>query len=73
MQIKVRVTPNSRAASVSRLDDGSYAVKVDAPAVDGKANERLLRILAEHFNLKKSAVRMVSGSKGRNKVVDIGA
>jgi uncharacterized protein YggU (UPF0235/DUF167 family) len=38
---------------------------------DGKANEELVRMLADKLGLKKSAIEIVSGFSSRNKNVDI--
>jgi uncharacterized protein (TIGR00251 family) len=70
MIIKVRVTPNSKSPSVIKSGD-SYGVKVNAPAREGKANERLVEILADHFSAPKSRVRIVKGAGGREKLVEI--
>jgi uncharacterized protein (TIGR00251 family) len=36
---------------------------------DGKANRELIKKLAQHFDVSSSQVRIVSGTKGRKKVV----
>ncbi len=71
MKISVRVKPNARKNQVSLEADGSYFVTVAAPAVGGKANERLVEVLAEHFNKRKREITIVGGSKGRHKTVEI--
>lgn len=71
MKINVSVLPNSKASEVVKIDENSYKVRVNAPAVEGKANKRLVEILAEHFNVPKSSVSILKGFKNRNKIVDI--
>jgi uncharacterized protein (TIGR00251 family) len=46
-------------------------VAVAAPPVDGAANLELVRTLAEHYGVAKSAVEIVSGLAGRSKIVRI--
>ncbi len=70
MLVKVRVTPNAKRARVLQEDDGLH-VWVDAPAVEGKANRRLVEILAKHFGVRKSEIRIVRGEKGRKKVIEV--
>jgi uncharacterized protein (TIGR00251 family) len=70
MQVHVRVVPNAKKAKVEETENG-LKVWVDAPAVDGKANKRLIEILAKHFGVKKNAVRIVRGEKGRDKVIEV--
>ncbi len=71
MIIKVKVVPNSRKASVELMDDGSYKVRVDAKPVRGRANIRLIEILAEHFSAGKSGIQIIKGIKSKEKVVEI--
>ena len=71
MKISVSVVPNSKVSEVIEIDETSYKVRVDATAVEGKANKRLVELLAEHFNVPKSSVKILKGFKNRNKIVDI--
>ena len=71
MQINVRVTPNAKVPAVIKVDELNYRVKVNAQAIEGKANERLVEILAEHFKVKKSCVRIIKGQNGRNKIIEV--
>ena len=73
MRVKVRVTANSKEARVTRMDESSYEVRVDENAVGGKANRRLVEILADHFQVPKSKITIVRGAKSREKVVEVGA
>jgi uncharacterized protein len=43
-----------------------------APPVDGKANEMLINMLAEYFNVSKSSIEIVGGKSAKIKIVDIG-
>ncbi len=71
MLIHVHVTPNSRQARVTKVGELSFEVKVDAKAIDGRANRRLVEIMAEHFGVSKSKVVIVSGAKSREKVLEV--
>lgn len=71
MRFAVRVVPGSVKASVQTAGEGMLKVKVDAPPEKGKANARLVEILAEHFSVAKSAIHIVHGTMGREKVVEI--
>jgi uncharacterized protein YggU (UPF0235/DUF167 family) len=50
---------------VETLDDGSLHLYVRAPAVEGKANKAAVGLLAEHFGVAKSAVRLAAGATSR--------
>lgn len=49
----------------------SYRVSVNVPPEDGKANEAIIRLLAEHFTTKAYNVRIISGHTSTQKVVEI--
>jgi len=70
MKIQVKVKPNSRTEDVSREGD-RLIVKVKEPPREGKANQAVIRLLAEHFGVPKSQVRILSGFKSKNKVVEV--
>jgi len=71
MLIRVYVTPNAREARVVKVSDDYFEVRVDEMAVGGRANKRLLEILAEHFKIQKSRISILKGTKTRNKLVQV--
>ena len=73
MKITVTVKPSSKKESIEQQPDGSYLVRVNVPPVDGKANERVRELLAEHFRRPKSLVTLVSGPKSKKKIFLIGS
>ena len=46
-------------------------VRVQESPVDGQANRALIKLLADRLGVPISAVRIVSGLKSRNKVVEL--
>jgi hypothetical protein len=71
MLISVKVIPNSRKPGIEKIGEGDFKVKVDEKAEDGKANRRLMEILAEYFKVPKSSVVISKGQKSRNKIIEI--
>lgn len=69
-KIKIKVIPNAKKAKVLQAGE-LFKVYVNAPAVDGKANKALIEVLSEHFNIRKSAIKIVRGEKSREKIVEI--
>jgi uncharacterized protein (TIGR00251 family) len=70
MKIRVKVKPNSRIEEVSREGD-SFIVKVKEPPKEGKANQAVIKLLAEHFGVSRSQVRILSGFRSRNKIIEV--
>lgn len=71
MRIYLKVISRSSQNIVEKISEGEYRVKLTAPPVDGKANEALIKLLAEYFNVSKSAILIVGGKSMRRKMVDV--
>ena len=70
MKIQVKVKVNSRTEEVSQEDD-IFTVKVNKPPREGKANQAIIKLLARHFKVHKSQVRILCGIKSKNKIIEI--
>jgi hypothetical protein len=71
MKLNVTVIPNAKSYEVIKTDESNYKVRVDATAAEGKANRRLIEILAEYFEIKKSSISIIRGLKDKNKIIEI--
>ena len=72
MRYTVMVKPGSKKGPLVEVDsDGSLTVFLKEHAVDGAANEGLIKVLAEHFGVRKSDVDIESGFSGRVKRVSV--
>jgi len=71
MKIIINVKPNSFEDSVEKKEDGSFIVRVKERAQDGKANEKVIRLLSKHFRVSASEVK-IKNFKSRRKIVEIG-
>ncbi|MEU4312682.1 DUF167 domain-containing protein [Nocardia sp. NPDC024068] len=70
--VRATITPNSRKGPlVDTLPDGTLRLWVRAPAVEGKANRAAAELLAAHFGVPKSAVRLTAGATARYKRFEI--
>jgi hypothetical protein len=68
LELTVRAVPNARRSGVVGVGgDGHLRVRVAAPAVDGKANDELRRVVARLFGVRESAVTIVRGEQSRTK------
>lgn len=67
----MKVVPNARADEVRGYVGEMLQVRLKAPPVDGKANEALVRFIAERLGVPRSAVAIVRGATSRQKLVDI--
>jgi len=69
--LKVYLQPKSSKNEIVGLYRGGLKVKVTAPPVHGKANEALLRLLAEELGVEPSSIEIVKGRHSREKTLRI--
>ena len=69
--LQIKVKPNARASGLEELGDGTWLARIQAPPVDGKANEELVALVARHFGLPKARVALKRGASGRRKWVQV--
>lgn len=70
-RITVHVKPRSSRESVEGWKDGCLVVRLNAPPVEGAANEALVRLLAESLGVPRGRVRILTGLRSRRKLVEI--
>lgn len=70
-RIAVRLKPSARRDAIEVGPDGCVRMWVTAAPVDGKANARLAKLLAKALRVPKSAIAVVVGRTGRNKVIEV--
>ena len=68
MKIKVKIHPSSSQEKIERLGDNNYEVWLKEKPIEGKANKSLEKFFKKYF---KKTVKIVSGLKSKNKVVEI--
>lgn len=71
MILSVIVKPNAKRECIEKQADGEYRISVNASPIEGKANEAVIRLLADHFSVPKSAVHIVRGAHGKRKWVEV--
>ena len=71
VRFSVRVQPRSSRTGVEGVHGDALKVRVNAPPVDGAANEAVVEVLAEALGVPRRAVRIVSGDTFRTKVVEV--
>jgi uncharacterized protein len=70
-RLRVRVSPGAgRTALVGRHGD-AWKVRVTEAPERGRANEAVLRLLAEALALPRTALTLVSGHGDREKIVEL--
>ena len=71
MILELHVQPGAASTGFAGKHGERLKVRLQARAVDGKANEALIDFLARHFGVPRRSVRILSGLKSRQKRVEI--
>lgn len=70
-KIAVRVQARARRDELVAIRDGVLLVRVTAPALDGRANRGLCRLLAKRVGVAPSSVMIIRGQRSRDKLVQV--
>src|SRR5689334_20663382 len=71
IRLAVQVTPNAKRSEViGRLED-VLKIRLQAQPIEGKANEALVRYLADVLDVPKSAVSITHGQTSKRKTIEI--
>jgi uncharacterized protein len=71
IRLRVRVSPRSRRVGVAGRVGEAWKLRVAAPAEGGRANEAVVRLLAETLEVPRRGVTLISGHGARDKVVEL--
>ena len=71
LRVRVHVQPRASRSEIVGLHGEALKVRLQAPPVDGAANESLVALLADRLGVPKRAVRVVGGATSRSKTVEI--
>ena len=69
--IRVHVQTHAHEDRMEELDLDEYKIWTTAIPEHGGANEAIIEIIAEYFNVAPSLIRIKSGHKSRHKLIEI--
>jgi hypothetical protein len=67
----VRVQPRARKDEIAGEIAGAVKIRLQAPALEGRANDALIEFLAQLLKTPKGAVRILTGERSRVKRLEI--
>lgn len=70
MILEIKVVTNAGKNEIKKEGE-KYKVYITAPAVDGKANKKLIEFLSGHFKVRKSGIFIKRGKRSRRKIIQI--
>lgn len=69
--LSVYIVPRSSKTEIVGPYGDALKIKLNAPPVDGKANEELVYFLSKKLKISKSNIKMISGFNQKRKVLSI--
>jgi len=70
MKIFIHAKPKAKTNSIEQISPTEFKVSVTAPPVKGMANKAIVKIIAEHFSVASSSVRLVVGASSKHKIFE---
>ena len=70
-QLKVRVIPNAKKDEFAGCREDELVLRLNAPAVEGKANKAAIEFVSRFFDVPRSAVFLIKGERSRHKIFQI--
>ncbi|MFM6928341.1 MAG: DUF167 domain-containing protein [Bdellovibrio sp.] len=71
VRLHLFIQPKSSKNEIVGPHNGMLKIKINAPPVDGEANQELIAFLSKFFKIAKREITLVKGETGRQKTVDI--
>jgi uncharacterized protein (TIGR00251 family) len=73
IRVTVQVMPNAKKSEVVGVIDDALKIRLHAQPIEGKANDALVRFLADALGIPKSTVSILRGHTSKRKIVAIAA
>ena len=70
MKVLIKVKPNSKDEGIAQEGD-ILTVRVRELPRDGKANQAVIKLLAQHFGIPRSQIKILSGLRSKNKIIEL--
>ena len=67
----VRLQPKAKKTAILGDMEGALKLAVTAPPIEGRANEALVKFVAQLLNVARSSVTIAAGTTSRNKVIRV--
>lgn len=71
MKIFVKVKLKTKEERCEKTGENSFNIFIKAAPIEGRANESIIKILAEYFKVSKSQIKIISGLKSKQKIIEI--
>jgi uncharacterized protein (TIGR00251 family) len=73
IRLSVQITPNAKKTEVIGILEDVLKIRLQAQPIEGKANEALIRYLADLLDVSRGAIRITHGHASKRKTIEIAA
>lgn len=73
VRLAVQISANAKKTEVVGVLEDALKIKLQAQPIEGKANEALIRYLAETLGVARSAVALTHGQTNKRKLLEVAA
>ena len=70
-RLRIRVSPGARRTELVGRQGEAWKIRVAAPPERGRANDAVLKLLAERLRVPAAELTLVAGASSRDKVVEL--
>jgi len=70
-KIAVRVQPRAKSNEIAAIREGVVQIRIAAPAIEGRANEALRKLVAKTLGVAPSNVTVIRGHHSKDKVLEV--
>ncbi|NPA51288.1 MAG: DUF167 domain-containing protein [Aquificae bacterium] len=71
MIVDVKVKPNSKKEQILKIDENSFEIRVKEPPEKGRANQKVIELLAKFYKIPKSKIKIKKGKTSSRKIIEI--
>ena len=69
--LTLHIQPGAKRSEVAGLHGDALKIRLAAPPIEGRANEALLKFIAELFEVPQRQVELLRGAQSRHKTVRV--
>lgn len=73
IRLSVQIMPNAKITEVVGILNDALKIRLQAPPVEGKANDALIRYLADILDVPKTSVSITHGHMNKRKTIEVNA
>lgn len=71
MKIRVLVKLKTKTGKIEKMGENNFKIWVKEAPVEGRANQAIVKMVADYFGITPSRVAIISGRTAKNKIIEI--